>query len=141
MRGGMSQDVLRETAVIDSALGTKVLIVESQPDLGRLWQRHVERQGSSVRLVRGQAEAIAALQREAFDIIVLDLVLTEGSAFAVADFASYRYPDARVIFVTNTSFFSDGSIFHHAQNACAMVQSDAPPEDLAAMVEHYARVG
>jgi len=46
-----------------------------------------------------------------FDVIVLDLALEEGSALAVADFASYRHPDARVIFVTNASFFSDGSIF------------------------------
>ena len=37
-----------------------------------------------------------------------------GVAMAVADFASYRRPEARVIFVTNTSFFSDGSIFAHS---------------------------
>jgi len=41
--------------------------------------------------------------------------------------------------VTNTSFFSDGSIFQVSNNACAYVQSETPPEDLAAMVEHYAR--
>lgn len=79
-----------------------------------------------------------ALYSADFEIIVLDLVLEGGSALAVADFASYRRPDARVIFVTNTSFFSDGSIFAHSPNACAYVQSEAPPEDLAAMVEHYA---
>ncbi len=31
-----------------------VLIVESQPDLGLLWQRHLERQGMQVDLVSGQ---------------------------------------------------------------------------------------
>ena len=71
-------------------------------------------------------------------MIVLDLVLGEGSAFAVADFASYRRPQARIIFVTNTTFFSDGSIFSICPNACAYVQSATPPEDIAAMVEHYA---
>jgi hypothetical protein len=39
--------------------------------------------------------------------------------------------------VTNTSFFSDGSIFAFASNACAFVRRGTPPEDLAAMVEHY----
>ena len=48
---------------------------------------------------------------ETYHIVVLDLILDEGSAFAVADFMNYRQPDAQVIFVTNTSFFSDGSIF------------------------------
>ena len=65
-------------------------------------------------------------------------MLANGSALAVSDFASYRRPDARVIFVTNTTFFSDGSIFAHSPNACAFMQSSTPPEDLAAMVEHYA---
>jgi len=116
----------------------KVLIVESKPELGLLWQRHLERQGADVDLVHSQQDAILALYRTDFDIIVLDLVLSDGSALAVADFASYRRPDARVIFVTNTSFFSDGSIFAHSPNACAYVQSETPPEDLAAMVEHYA---
>ena len=44
----------------------------------------------------------------------------------------------RFFFVTNTTFFSDGSIFAHAQNARAFLQSNTPPEDLAAMVVHYA---
>lgn len=117
----------------------RVLIVESEPDLGGLWKRHLERQGAVVALVPGQAQAVEALQGEEFDVIVLDLVLQEGSALVVADFASYRRPNARVIFVTNTSFFSDGSIFHHSPNACAFVQSQTPPEDLVAMVEHYGR--
>lgn len=116
----------------------KVLIVESKPELGLLWQRHLERQGAEVDLVHRQEDAILALYRKDFDIIVLDLVLSDGSALAVADFASYRRPEARVMFVTNTSFFSDGSIFAHSPNACAYVQSEMPPEDLAAMVEHYA---
>ena len=116
-----------------------VLIVEGNPDLGLLWKRHLERQGAEVTLVNSQEEAILALYGTDFEIIVLDLVLEGGSALAVADFASYRRPDARVIFVTNTSFFSDGSIFAHSPNACAYVQSSTPPEDLAAMVEHYAR--
>lgn len=115
-----------------------VLIVESKPELGTLWQRHLERMGASVTLVQSQEAATLALCDNDYRIMVLDLVLDEGSALAVADFASYRRPDTRVIFVTNTSFFSDGSIFAHSSNACAYVQSATPPEDLAAMVEHYA---
>ncbi|MCW9044028.1 MAG: hypothetical protein OQK05_11855 [Pseudopelagicola sp.] len=116
----------------------RVLIVESTPDLGRLWQRHLERLGAVVELVVDEVGAIHALRMRDFDIIVLDLVIAEGAALAISDFASYRRPNARVIFVTNTSFFSDGSIFRHSANACAFVQSGTPPEDIAAMVEHYA---
>lgn len=115
-----------------------VLIVESRPELGMLWRRHLERQGMVVAQVSGQSEAVRYLTWHAPDIIIMDLVLDEGSALAVADFASYRRPESRIIFVTNTTFFSDGSIFNHANNACALLPSDTRPDDLAAMVEHYA---
>ncbi|MGB3244078.1 MAG: response regulator [Sulfitobacter sp.] len=114
-----------------------VLIVESRSDLGMLWQRHLQRQGNSVLRVTTQEAATAYLAENETDIIILDLVLKEGSALAVADYANYRQPEARVIFVTSTSFFSDGSIFAHSGNARAFVPTDTPPEDLAAMVEHY----
>ena len=115
-----------------------VLIVESRPELATLWSKHLERHGMVVDQATGQGDAVDYLSAHCPDIIVLDLVLKDGSALAVADFASYRRPDARVIFVTDTTFFSDGSIFNHASNACAFLPASTLPEDLAAMVEHYA---
>jgi DNA-binding response OmpR family regulator len=115
----------------------RVLIVESDPDLARIWARHMARRGAVVATATVQAEAVEVLSDTPVDIIVLDLVLADGSAFAVADFASYRRPAARVIFVTNTSFFSDGSIFRHIPNACAFLPSGMAPEDLAAVIDHY----
>ena len=115
----------------------RVLIVESENGLADIWQRHLERMSMTVSRAKAQSEAIEHLGAEPTDIIILNLMLGEGSALAVADYASYRLPEARVIFVTNTSFFSDGSIFSFAPNACAFVQCSTPPEDLAAMVEHY----
>lgn len=114
-----------------------VLIVESCTALGQLWKRHLERLGMNVVLHHAQDAAIAYLSENKPQIIILNLVLEEGAALAVADYAHYRMPDARVIFVSNTSFFSDGSIFAHVANASALVPMGTPPDDLAAMVEHY----
>ena len=115
----------------------RVLIVESRSDLGCLWRRHLDRLGMTVMNVQGQSEAIRYLNDNAVDIIILDVVLLEGSALAICDYASFRQPDAKVIFVTSSSFFSDGSIFEHASNASAFLPTGTPPEDLAAMVEYY----
>ena len=115
-----------------------VLIVESRSDLGAVWQQHLERHGMTVVCAATQTEAIAHLTAEHVDIIVLDLVLENDAALAIADYASYRQPEAKVIFVTSTSFFSDGSIFSHSANARAIVAASTPPEDLVAMIEHYA---
>jgi len=117
----------------------RVLIVEPEPELGALWRRHLQRFMLDVDLVLSQEAAIEKIQQHAYEIILLDVVLTKGSAFAVSDFANYRSPDTRVIFVTNSSFFSDGSIFAHSSNACAFVPSSTRPDDLAMMVEHYAQ--
>ena len=119
----------------------RVLIVEGVADLGWLWKRHLDRQGCLTDLVSGQEAAVQALRETEYDVIVLDLMIPEGSAFAVSDFASYRQPEARVIFVSRSAFFSDGSIFNHSPNARAMIPSDSPPSDLVALVEHYGMVG
>ncbi len=116
-----------------------LLIVESNPHLADLWRRHVERQGRAVVVAHDQAGAVAALRFGDIAIVILNVMLPDGSAFAVADYASYRCPDIRVLFVTAAGFFSDGSIFNHVANACAYVPVATPPEDIAAMVEHYAR--
>ncbi|WP_138469648.1 response regulator [Poseidonocella sp. HB161398] len=114
-----------------------VLIVESDAELGQLWQRHLERSGKQVTLVGSQDAALAALSCRSFSILVLDAVLEEGSAFAVADVAGYRWPGMKIVFVTRQSFFSDGSIFRHAANACAMLRHDTAPDDLDAVLDHY----
>ncbi|MEO9514649.1 MAG: response regulator [Paracoccaceae bacterium] len=115
-----------------------VLIVENRRELRQVWCNHLARQGAIVRMASNQDQAIEAILEQFPDIIVLNLVLEDGGALAISDFASYRAPQAQVIFVTDTSFFSDGSIFSLSPNACAFVQTDTPPEDLAAIVEHYA---
>ena len=116
----------------------QILIVETDSGLAGIWSRHLERLGCEVQVAASQEAAVATLQQVSVDVIVLDLTLAQGSAFAVADFASYRRPHARVVFVTRSSFFSDGSIFSLVPNACGFFRIDTPPEDLAAIVRHYA---
>ncbi|WP_019956474.1 response regulator [Yoonia vestfoldensis] len=118
----------------------QVLIVQGNVQLGALWQSHLERLGAQVVYVRTGAAALAALEKGCFDVIVLDLVLDGGSALAVADMAQFRQPQTNVVFVTDTTFFSDGSIFGYSANARAFIQTATPPKDLAAIVHHYGGV-
>jgi DNA-binding response OmpR family regulator len=115
----------------------RVLIVQSNTNLGSVWRRHLERLRVEVKIVSTGTDALAELQSHSFDVIVLDLVLEEGSALTVADFAQFNQPRANVVFVTDTTFFSDGSIFSHSANARAFVETATPPSDLAAIVHHY----
>ena len=116
----------------------RVLIVQSNFDLGQIWARHLERLGAVVTHVLTGDAALDAIAKGPLDVIVLDLVLSEGSALTVADSAQFNQPASNVVFVTDTTFFSDGSIFEHCANARAFMETTTPPDDLAAIVHHYA---
>lgn len=115
----------------------RVLIVQNNLNLGELWKRHLERLDAEVTHVQTGELALNEIESNSFDVIVLDLVLTEGNALTVADLAEFRQPQANIVFVTDTTFFSDGSIFNHSANARALIETATPPDDLAAIVHHY----
>ena len=115
----------------------RVLLVQSHPDLGQLWQRHTTRQGAEVVLCDTAADALDALERQTFDVVVLDLMLDQGNGLTVADVAAFRQPEASVICVTDSTFFSDGSIFRHCATARLTLNRMTPPDELATIVAHY----
>lgn len=116
-----------------------VLIVAGKRPLAGLWARSLRRAGARVDLACDQDSATDLLASQSFDILILDIGPEPGGALCVADIAQYRQPEARIIFVTSTTFFSDGSIFNLCANACACVPSGTAPEDLAVMASYYAR--
>lgn len=116
-----------------------ILIVAGNPDLAGIWARHLERQKHEVVVKTNENDAVECIRDNPVRVIVLDLMLEKGSAFSVADYASYRRPGTKIVFVTRTSFFSDGSLFRHVPNTAAIVQEDAPPSDLAAIVAYHGR--
>ncbi|SFR11346.1 response regulator [Poseidonocella sedimentorum] len=116
-----------------------VLIVESDENLGRLWQRHIERQGNSVVRIGNGDAAVEYLSDHEVSVVILDLGLADGSPLVVADFVTFRWPQTKIIVVTSTSFFSDGSVFGLSPSVCAYLPARTPPEDLTAMIEHYGR--
>lgn len=119
----------------------KVLIVENNPNLSWIWKRHIERLGNAVDVADGVDEAMDAVRREDFDVMLVDLVLPDGSALGLADWARIRSPKTNVVFVTDTTFFSDGSLFAFSANARALVKCEADPNDVAEIVTHYGQRG
>ncbi|MEL6586488.1 MAG: hypothetical protein AAFY65_17260 [Pseudomonadota bacterium] len=88
-----------------------------------------------------QAQAVAMMFELSPTVVLIDLGLEDGSPLAVADFASYRHPDARVIFLNGAGMFADGSIFAHAPNAHAHIPMGMSEPDVMALVAHHATVG
>ena len=114
----------------------RVLVAQHNAELGRLWAGFLEREGIEATLVPSQSEALAQLRAQDFEALVLEMVLPDGGAIAIADFAAYRMPDVPVITVNSSSFFSDGSIFQLLPNVHSVMQAPVEGKDLAAMVSH-----
>jgi CheY-like chemotaxis protein len=117
-----------------------VLIVLADHQRGMLWRQHLEPMGARVTQVATGEQAITAIEGTAYAVIVLDLMLQDGGALAVADLVQFRTPETNVIYVTDTAFFSDGSIFNHSANARAFLPTATPPADLAAIIYHYGSI-
>ena len=115
---------------------TRVLIVEAQENLGKLWQSFMQRQGFDVDLVCNQPDAVDRLRFADWDALVIDLMLPNSSALAISDFASYKNPDISIIVVSANNFFSDGSIFELLPNARGFMNQPIEPDDLTAVVDH-----
>lgn len=114
----------------------RVLIAQQNAELGKLWAGFLEREGIKTTLVTSQGDALTQLRAQVFDALILEMVMPDGGAIAIADFAAYRMPDVPVITVNSSSFFSDGSIFQLVPNMHSVMQAPVDGKDLAAMVSH-----
>lgn len=115
----------------------RVLLVQHNDGLSDLWTAHLKRQGVDVVQASTQSEAIKILRFEGFDALVLDVILPDGGAIAISDYATYRQPDLPIIAVTAGGFFSDGSIFELIPNARSLMRVPLRPDDLVAVLDHY----
>jgi hypothetical protein len=91
-----------------------------------------------VRRVDSQAAAVRIMLLHAPTVILIDMELRRGSPIAVADFAAFRHPDARVILFGGGRMVADGSLFAHMSNATAHVGPGMAEPDVRALVGYHA---
>ena len=77
-----------------------VLVVDNEQEMVKLLQRHLEREGFAVSAVTTGGDAVAALGREEYDVVLTDLVMDEVDGLAVLREAQRLQPKARVILMT-----------------------------------------
>ena len=115
-----------------------ILIVESKAELGRLWQRHLERHGLTVDFAQNAGQATSAIGANSYEVILMNLVLEgHSSTLGIADYARLRQPQTNLVFVSDSTFFSSGMLFAASANGRTLVRSETDPHDLAAIVDYY----
>jgi len=78
----------------------KILVVDNDPEMLSLLQRRLESEGRIVAAVASGAEAVAALGRDEFDVVLTDLIMDGVDGWAVLREAQRVQPRARVILMT-----------------------------------------
>jgi two-component system response regulator HydG len=78
----------------------RILVVEDDREMLAVLRRHLEMEGFSVRTATSGPEAIDALGREDYHVVLTDLVLNNGDGIEVLGAARHQRPDARVLLMT-----------------------------------------
>lgn len=78
---------------------TKILLVEDDKSIVRNLTDFLKSEGYSVYSVNGQAAAIAEVEKNNYDLLLLDISLADGNGFAVCS-AVKSFSDTPVIFLT-----------------------------------------
>ena len=78
----------------------QILVVDDDPEMLSLLQRSLESEGRTVTAVASGAEAVAALERDEFDVALTDLVMDGVDGWGVLREVQRVQPQARVILMT-----------------------------------------
>jgi CheY-like chemotaxis protein len=135
----IEKDETKTKATSGIGVGMNVLIVESTGVQAKRWSDYLGEICKELTSAKNRVEAVEALRVQRYNAIVLDLSLAEGTALSIADYAAYRQPWARVLFVTRDASYEGGWLFQNYANARGVTSATVPPQDLAAMVDYYAK--
>lgn len=80
--------------------GMRILLVEDDPAIIATLTELLLQEGYSVEARTTQNEAIALLECERFDLVLLDVTLRQGNGFAVCSAAHKIHPELPIIFLT-----------------------------------------
>jgi excisionase family DNA binding protein len=95
-KNALDKDILKE----EKSGQPTVLVVDDDESLQNLFKLFLKKIGFSRVVVGTVKEAIAALEKQRFDLVFLDLKLPDGPADDVYDFLKREQPDCPIIIIT-----------------------------------------
>ena len=95
-KNALDKDILKE----EKSGQPTVLVVVDDESLQNLFKLFLKKIGFSRVVVGTVKEAIAALEKQKFDLVFLDLKLPDGPADDVYDFVKREQPDCPIIIIT-----------------------------------------
>jgi hypothetical protein len=100
--------------------------------------RRLAMQGLLLVQAANAVEAEKALLTSSPRVIVIDLDMPCGTPLVLMDLATWRHPDARLIFTGSGVLCADGAAFAHAPNLSALLPPGLDDDDLIEVIAFHA---
>lgn len=115
--------------------GKRILIVEDERPLSHALEMKLGHQGYETRVLTNGAEALALLDKEHFDLVLLDLIMPVMDGFAVLTELKNRKNKTPVIVLSNLGQDEDRAKTKELGAVDYFVKSNTPIADVVARVK------
>ncbi len=113
----------------------KILIVEDERAIARALELKLSHSGFSVKVVGNGEEALQILEKEKFDLVLLDLVMPKLDGFGVLKGLAEKNIKTKIIVVSNLSQEEDRRKAKELGASSFFVKSDTPITDIVSEVK------
>ncbi|MFY8037156.1 MAG: response regulator [Cyclobacteriaceae bacterium] len=79
---------------------TRVLVVDDEPDICQMLCKHLNKLDYEAQCASSVKEAIKKLQANAYDLLFIDIDLTDGSGFDVISYLNTIETDIKIIVIS-----------------------------------------
>ncbi len=86
---------------------SKILVVDDEDALRTVLSIGLTSEGYNVSTASDGDEAISGLQKETFDLVVLDIKMPRMNGFEVLKFVKEKHPETKVVMLTGISDLED----------------------------------
>jgi putative nucleotidyltransferase with HDIG domain len=87
-------------AVVRTAKVARILVVDDEPHVRTMIGSTLERQGYDVQLASSGREGLEVLERNAFDLVLTDIIMQDGNGITLLDRIHGQQPQLPVVMVT-----------------------------------------
>lgn len=86
----------------DNSVRKRILVADDEPGIRELLEEVLTMRGIDVEVAASGSEAIAALEKHPFDLIILDLLMPGTSGSDVARYIGVNAPEMPIVIITGS---------------------------------------
>ena len=119
-------------------MAKKILLIEDETYISDLYRRQLEKEGFEVTGVKDGQEALDLLQKNAYDLVLLDIMLPSINGILILEkWSKNKSPNTKVILLTNLAL---ENVLREGLNKGAdgyLIKASYTPQQIVADIKAY----